>query len=204
MYIEMLEQGMARDTEKEQAYFRIVQSEGARLSRLITNVLELSKLEKKHRRPDLQAGRFDEVLKEVEGLMAESLRQAGFVLKCENGLTRPFRYDREVMVQVLINLIENSVKFGASSEAKAVTVRLREEGERVRLEVADTGPGIPARDVKKVFSDFYRAENAVTSAAGGTGIGLALVRRFVSLLGGRVSASNNAGPGCTIAIDLPR
>jgi len=58
--------------------------------------------------------------------------------------------------------------------------------------------------VKKVFSDFYRAENAVTSAAGGTGIGLALVRRFVSLLGGRVSASNNAGPGCTIAIDLPR
>ena len=204
MYIEMLEQGVARDTEKEQAYFRIVQSEGARLSRLITNVLELSKLEKKHRRPDLQAGRFDEVLKEVEGLMAEPLRQAGFVLKCENGLTRPFRYDREVMVQVLINLIENSVKFGASAAAKAITVRLREEGERVRLEVADSGPGIPARDVKKIFNEFYRAENAVTSAAGGTGIGLALVRRFVSLLGGRVSASNNAGPGCTIAIDLPR
>jgi len=204
MYIEMLEQGMARDTEREQAYFRIVQSEGARLSRLITNVLELSKLEKKHRRPDLQAGTFDEVLKDVEGLMAEPLRQAGFVLNCENSLTRPFRYDREIMVQVLINLIENSVKFGASSAVKAITVRLREEGERVRVEVADTGPGIPARDVKKIFNDFYRAENAVTSAAGGTGIGLALVKRFVSLLGGRVSASNNPGPGCTIAIDLPR
>jgi signal transduction histidine kinase len=204
MYIEMLEQGMARDTEREQAYFRIVQSEGARLSRLITNVLELSKLEKKHRRPDLQAGTFDEVLKDVEGLMAEPLRQAGFVLNCENSLTRPFRYDREIMVQVLINLIENSVKFGASSAVKAITVRLREEGERVRVEVADTGPGIPARDVKKIFNDFYRAENAVTSAAGGTGIGLALVKRFVSLLGGRVSASNNPGPGCTIGIDLPR
>jgi len=204
MYIEMLEQGMARDTEREQAYFRIVQSEGARLSRLITNVLELSKLEKKHRRPDLQAGTFDEVLKDVEGLMAEPLRQAGFVLNCENSLTRPFRYDREIMVQVLINLIENSVKFGASSAVKAIAVRLREEGDRVRVEVADTGPGIPARDVKKIFNDFYRAENAVTSAAGGTGIGLALVKRFVSLLGGRVSASNNPGPGCTIAIDLPR
>ena len=203
MYIEMLEQGMARDTEREQAYFRIVQSEGARLSRLITNVLELSKLEKKHRRPDLQAGTFDEVLKDVEGLMAEPLRQAGFVLNCENSLTRPFRYDREIMVQVLINLIENSVKFGASSAVKAIAVRLREEGERVRVEVADTGPGIPARDVKKIFNDFYRAENAVTSAVGGTGIGLALVKRFVRLLGGRVSASNNPGPGCTIAIDLP-
>ena len=204
MYIEMLEQGMARDTEREQAYFRIVQSEGARLSRLITNVLELSKLEKKHRRPDLQAGTFDEVLKDVEGLMAEPLRQAGFVLNCENSLTRPFRYDREIMVQVLINLIENSVKFGASSAVKAIAVRLREEGDRVRVEVADTGPGIPARDVKKIFNDFYRAENAVTSAAGGTGIGLALVKRFVSLLGGRVSASNNPGPGCTISLDLPR
>jgi len=204
MYIEMLEQGMARDTEREQAYFRIVQSEGARLSRLITNVLELSKLEKKHRRPDLQAGTFDEVLKDVEGLMAEPLRQAGFVLNCENSLTRPFRYDREIMVQVLINLIENSVKFGASSAVKAIAVRLREEGERVRVEVADSGPGIPARDVRKIFNDFYRAENAVTSAAGGTGIGLALVKRFVSLLGGRVSASNNLGPGCTISLDLPR
>jgi signal transduction histidine kinase len=108
------------------------------------------------------------------------------------------------MVQVLINLIENSVKFGASSKVKAITVRLREEGERVRVEVADTGPGIPGRDVKKIFNDFYRAENAVTSAAGGTGIGLALVKRFVSLLGGRVSASNNSGPGCTIVIELPR
>jgi len=204
MYIEMLEQGMARDAEREQAYFRIVQSEGARLSRLIANVLELSRLEKKHRRPDLQTGTFDEVLGDVESLMAEPLRQAGFVLNCENSLTRPFRYDREIMVQVLINLIENSVKFGVSSAVKAVTVRLREEGERVRIEVADTGPGIPDRDVKKIFNDFYRAENAVTSAAGGTGIGLALVKRFVSLLGGRVSASNNSGPGCTIALDLPR
>ncbi len=204
MYIEMLEQGMARDTQREQAYFRIVQSEGARLSRLIANVLELSKLEKRHRRIDLQTGAFDEVLKEVEGLMAEPIRQAGFVLTCENSLTRPFGYDREIMVQVLINLIENSLKFGAASAVKAVSVRLREEGERVRVEVADTGPGIPERDVKKIFNDFYRAENAVTSAAGGTGIGLALVKRFVSLLGGRVSAFNNPGPGCTIAIDLPR
>ena len=204
MYIEMLEQGMARDTEKEQTYFRILQSEGARLSRLIANVLELSKLEKKHRRPDLQTGMFEDVFKEIEELMAEPLKQAGFSLTCENGLARPFRYDREIMVQVLINLIENSVKFGASAEVKKISVRLREEGDRIRIEVVDTGPGIPSRDFKNIFNDFYRAENALTSAAGGTGIGLALVRRFVGLLGGRVSAHNNSGPGCTIAIDLPR
>ena len=204
MYIEMLEQGLARDPEREQEYFRILQSEGARLSRLITHVLELSKLEKKHRRPNLQIGTFDEVLEEVANLMAEALKQAGFTLRCENALVRPFRYDREVMVQILINLLENSIKFGKDADVKEIIIRLREEGKRVHVEVADTGPGIPGRDLKKVFNDFYRAENALTSASGGTGIGLALVKRFVTLLGGRVSASNNSGAGCTIRIELPR
>ncbi len=204
MYIEMLEQGMARDPEREQAYFRILQSEGARLTRLITNVLELAKLEKKHRRPSLQKGGFAEVLADVESLMQAALRQAGFRLEIENALTEPFDYDREIMVQVLINLIENSMKFGRSSPAKTITLRLREAGDRVRIEVADTGPGIPAGDLEKIFDDFYRAGDAVSSEAGGTGIGLALVRRFVGLLGGRVSAANNPGAGCTIRIELPR
>jgi signal transduction histidine kinase len=204
MYIEMLEQGMARDPEREQEYFRILQSEGARLTRLITNVLELSKLERKHRRPNLQPGRFAEVLADVEDLVQTPLRQAGFRLKTENALSRPFRYDREIMVQVLTNLIENSLKFGRSSPVKEITLRLSESGDYVRIEVADTGPGIPAGDLKKVFNDFYRAEHAVTSSAGGTGIGLALVRRFVTLLGGRVAAANNPGPGCRICIELPR
>jgi signal transduction histidine kinase len=204
MYIEMLEQGMARDPEREQEYFRILQSEGARLTRLIGNVLELSKLEKKHRRPNLQTGTFAEVIADVEGLLQTALQQAGFRLETENTLTEPFRYDPEIMVQVLINLIENSLKFGRSSPQKKITLRLGEAGGHVRIEVADTGPGIPAKDVQKVFNDFYRAGDAVTAAAGGTGIGLALVRRFVALLGGRVSAANNPGPGCTIHIELPR
>ena len=203
MYIEMLEQGIAQDPEREQEYFRVLEDEGARLSRLITNVLELSRLEKKHRRPNLQQGTFVEVLADVESLMQVALQQAGFRLRTENSLTRPFRYDREIMVQVLINLIENSLKFGRSSPSKAITIRLRESGDRIRIEVADTGPGIPAGDVKKIFSDFYRADNAVTAATGGTGIGLALVRRFVMLLGGRVWAANNPGSGCTVAIELP-
>jgi signal transduction histidine kinase len=203
MYIEMLEQGMARDPERERDYFRILQSEGARLSRLIGSVLELSRLEKRHRRPELRSGSFEDVLEEVRGLMEEGLRQGGFALTVENRLARPFRYDREIMVQVLINLVENSVKFGRSSPQKHIAIRLAEEGRRVRIELSDTGPGIPPADLKKVFHDFYRSKAAASGAAGGTGIGLALVRRFVALLGGEVSASNNPGPGCTFTIRLP-
>jgi signal transduction histidine kinase len=159
---------------------------------------------KEHRRPNLQAGDFSEVLSDVEDLMQTALQQPGFRLDIENALTGPFRYDREIMVQVLINLIENSLKFGRSAPVKRIAVRVGEAGDRVRIEVADTGPGIPAGDLKKIFNDFHRAGNAVTSAAGGTGIGLALVRRFVALLGGRVSAANNPEAGCTIRIELPR
>jgi signal transduction histidine kinase len=143
------------------------------------------------------------VIADVENLMQIPLQQAGFRLETENALSEPFLYDREIMVQVLINLIENSVKFGRSSSDKRITLRLRRAGDQVRIEVADSGPGIPQEDVKKVFNDFYRAGNAVTSAAGGTGIGLALVRRFVRLMGGRVSAANNPGLGCTVCIELP-
>ncbi len=154
-------------------------------------------------RPICGPADFDDVLAEVETLMGASLKQEGFAWKVDSRLSRPFRYDPEIMVQVLINLIENSVKFGKGLETKAITVRLRERGTRVVVEVSDTGPGIPRQDLKKVFNDFYRADNAVARAAGGTGIGLALVKRFVALSGGKVSAANNDGPGCTITIEFP-
>jgi signal transduction histidine kinase len=203
MYIEMIEQGMARDPEREQEYFRILESEGARLSRLITNVLELSKLEKQHRRPELRSGDFEDVIADVGRLMAEPLKQGGFELKWENLLSRPFGYDREIMVQVLANLIENSVKFGRTAPRREIRIRLKEEGRRVSIEVSDSGPGIPAGDLNKIFNDFYRSGDAAVRNVGGTGIGLALVRRFVALLGGAVAARNNPDQGCTFTIRLP-
>jgi len=73
----------------------------------------------------------------------------------------------------------------------------------MRISLADTGPGIPQKALKKVFEDFYRVDNELTRSTGGTGIGLALVNKFVKAMGGKVMAKNNAGPGCTITIFLP-
>ena len=203
MYIEMLEQGIARTPEREQEYYRIVDSEGARLSRLINNVLELSKLEQKQRHIDLQTGTFEDVINDVQAVMAEKIRQEGFVLNAEPGPIGPFRYDREVMIQVLINLIENSMKFGKGAAKREIGIRTRREEGGVEIMVSDTGPGIPRQDLKKVFDDFYRVENSLTRTTRGTGIGLALVKKFVRLMGGSVAAANNEGPGCTITITLP-
>ncbi len=203
MYIEMLEQGIARDQEREQEYFRIVGSETARLTRLINNVLEFSKLEKKQRHLDLQEGTVEEVLQEVKDIMHEKLRQEGFVLKVERAEIPPFKYDREVMVQVLINLIENSMKFGKGASVREITLRIWPEDDQMRISVSDTGPGIPRHALKKVFDDFYRVDSSLTRTTKGTGIGLALVKRFVMAMGGSIIATNNDGPGCTITISLP-
>ena len=203
MYIEMLEQGIAKSPDREQEYFRILDSEGARLSRLINNVLEMSKLERNQRHLNLQTGSLEEVVAEVETVMAEKLKQDGFSLIVQLGDIPPFKYDREVMIQVLINLIENSMKFGKNASEHDIHIRTRREGSYVKIMVSDTGPGIPRQALKKIFNDFYRVENSLTRTTRGTGIGLALVKKFVQLMGGTVTAANNSGPGCTLTISLP-
>ncbi len=203
MYVEMLEQGIATNPEREQEYFRILDSEGARLSRLINNVLELSKLEKSQRHINLQTGTFEDVIAETQAVMAEKLKQEGFTLSVTPGRLRPFKYDREVMIQVLINLIENSLKFGRSAPERMIDIQTVQETDGVKIMVSDTGPGIPRHALKKIFNDFYRVDNSLTRTTRGTGIGLALVKKFVHLMGGTVTAADNDGPGCTITIRLP-
>ena len=203
MYIEMLEQGIAKDTEREQEYFQIINSEGSRLSRLINNVLDLAKLEKKQRSLNLTQGTFEEVVTEVQTVMHAKLKQEGFTLKIVQEDIRPFNYDREAMIQVLINLIENSIKFCQSAVKKEITIRIDQDPNRVKIAVSDHGPGIPRHALKKVFDDFYRVDNALARKTRGTGIGLALVKKFIKLIGGDVTAENNPGGGCTITISLP-
>jgi len=203
MYVEMLEQGIAATPEREQNYLGIIGSESARLSRLINNVLELSRLEKKQRRMHLQPGHLGEVLAEVRAVMAPKLAQEGFELIVEADGLPAFAFDREALLQILINLVENSIKFGRTQAQRRIAISARVVQTEVRIAVTDTGPGIAKGALKKVFDDFYRADNALTRTTSGTGIGLALVRKLAQAMGGRVAATNNAGPGCTLTLSLP-
>jgi signal transduction histidine kinase len=203
MYSEMLEQGVAQNREREEEYFQVIGAESRRLSRLIEQVLEFSKLERKQRRFHLQEGTFDDVLSEVQQILQESLDRNGFVLNVEKAPSLRFRYDRDVMIQILVNVVGNSIKFGKNAPVREIAILVMSEGSHIRISVSDTGPGIPEKDLKKVFDDFYRGDHGISQATRGTGIGLALVKRYVTALGGSVHASNNDGAGCTISMSLP-
>jgi signal transduction histidine kinase len=203
MYVEMLAQGMAADPQRQKRYFRVLDTEIARLGRLINNVLELSRLEKNARPLTYGYGDLSEVIAKVETALGPQLKAAGFDFKIENRLKEPFAYDGEVLVQVLINLIENSLKFGRDGERKEICLTITRHKERVSLAVSDTGPGIPRGEVKRIFEDFYRAEDEMTRTTAGTGIGLALVKRFARAMAGQVTAHNNPTGGCTITLTLP-
>ncbi|MBT8329067.1 MAG: hypothetical protein KJN87_05130 [Desulfofustis sp.] len=203
MYIEMLEQGVASSPEKEQDYLAVLTRESGRLSILINNVLELAKLEKKTRQFNMQKNSISSVFSEIASTMEQNLKQEGFSLDIEAISGEDFVFDREVLIQILMNLIENSMKFGRDSEVKRITLWTEIRNGFVDITVSDTGPGIPRKELSKVFDDFYRVDNSLSKATGGTGLGLALVKKFVTAMGGRVLAANNEERGCAITISLP-
>ncbi len=203
MYIEMLEYGIAKNKERKKEYFRILNSESGRLSRLINNVLEFSKLEKKQRTFNLKTGFLVGVLEKLKDVLNEKMKQEGFQMIIQHKTESQFMYDREAMLQILINLVENSIKFGISSSDKVILITIRDTHNHVRIDVSDKGQGIPVKSLSKIFDDFYRAENSLTRTTGGTGIGLSLVKKYTEGMGGRVMAANNQDAGCTISLFFP-
>ncbi len=202
MYAEMLSEGMAVTKEREREYLGVVGAESARLSRLIENVLAFSRLEKKRLPIRMEPGGLSEVFDEVRSILGENLAREGFTLTVENKVTGPVDYDREAMVQIFLNLVENSAKFSRDSPERRITLFARPGKGFVEAGVSDTGPGIEPRDLKRIFREFYRSRRD-EAARRGTGIGLALVRRLAEAMGGTVSARNNPGAGCTVSVRLP-
>ena len=111
--------------------------------------------------------------------------------------------DREGMVQILRNLLENAVRHTEADGRIQVSVRVLEAEGMASIEVTDDGEGIPARSLPRIFERFYRADSSRARDFGGTGLGLAIVKHLVSAMGGEVSASSELGRGTTIGFTIP-
>ncbi|HVO25704.1 MAG TPA: HAMP domain-containing sensor histidine kinase [Candidatus Margulisiibacteriota bacterium] len=201
MYGEMLRDGMVPSEAKRDEYYRHITVESERLSRLINNVLEFSRLEKGTREMALVVGSIAPVVQEVADLLRPHLQAQGFELHVEIAADcPPVRFERDALMQVLWNLVDNAVKYSRDAADKRIELGCSHDGAGVTIRVRDHGPGVPARHLAKIFEPFYRGESELTRRNQGTGLGLALVRGLVERMGARVSGGNRADGGFEVKI----
>ncbi|HEU4455988.1 MAG TPA: ATP-binding protein, partial [Longimicrobium sp.] len=162
---------------------------------------DLARVEAGTRRAESEDVDLAALVESVGEAMRGAAEAKGLALEVEvDAAAGRARTDAGLVRQILSNLLGNALKF---TDAGAVRVRARRDGERVVIEVADTGPGIAPEHQEKVFEAFFQVDPSTTRREGGTGLGLALSREFAALLGGEVTLHCAPGEGSTFALILP-
>jgi len=204
MYGEMLRDGLVPSEAKRSEYYGTISDESERLSRLIDNVLEFSRLERGRRELNLRAGAVAPVLEEAARKLRAHAEREGMALALavEPGLPS-IRFDRDALLQVLFNLVDNAMKYHAGSGRREVVLEARRRDGLVEVAVRDHGPGVGARHLSRIFEPFYRGEDELTRSAQGTGIGLALVKELAERMGAAVRGSNAEGGGFRVCLAFP-
>ena len=203
MYGEMLREGWAPEG-KRQAYYSFIHDEAERLTRLINNVLNLARMTRNELHVELRGVTVAQLMDLLHSKLGSVVSHAGrrYELNIEAGLAeRVVMVDLDCFTQVFLNLIDNALKFTSGEQALQVSVR-RDAERGIEFAVRDFGPGIPKDQLERIFALFYRGENALTRATAGTGIGLALVKRLVEVMHGRIAVVNRQ-PGAEFRVLLP-
>jgi two-component system phosphate regulon sensor histidine kinase PhoR len=198
---ETLQSGALDDRTAANRFLDIIERNAQRLQSLVEDMLELSKLESnefklKRERVDLQR-----VVPIVLALFRERAEKKGVRLSAELGMALPpVEGDSRALEHVLSNLVDNAVKYCPSGSR--ILVSAAEDEGRVRLVVSDTGPGIAAEHLTRVFERFYRVDAGRSRELGGTGLGLSIVKHMVETMRGRVSVESAVGKGSTFTVSL--
>jgi len=199
-YAETLLEGGLDDTEHREEFVRSMRDGAMRLQALVEDLLALAELE----RPDAALRREPLDLRVLAAEHVDHVRgaaeRAGLELVLEPGPRVKLSGDRVRLGQVLANLLDNAVKY---TERGSVRVAVGVANGRAWCEVRDTGPGIPARDLPRVFERFYRVDKARSREKGGTGLGLSIVKHALAQHGGEVSVVSRVGVGTTFRFEVP-
>ncbi|MBN8468252.1 PAS domain-containing protein [Corallococcus exiguus] len=179
----------------------LVQRNSQRLHKLVNSLLDFSRLEAGRMRATFEPTDLGPLTAGIASAFDSLVKRAGLGLQVDcPSLSTPVWVDRDLWEKVVLNLLSNAFKFTFQG---TLTVRLRERDGRVELSVSDTGTGIPAHELLRVFDRFHRVEGAKGRSHEGSGIGLALVRELVELHGGQVSVESALGRGSTFTVSLP-
>jgi signal transduction histidine kinase len=202
LYAETLELGRLTAKEKYQEYFRIIREESERLSALINNILDFSRIEAGRKEYEFKETDLPELVRSTLDSYRFQIEQNGFAF--EENISRdipPVNVDREAIARSLLNLVNNALKY--SKDQKFIGVSLYRANGSVKLEVRDKGIGIPPAEQEKIFEKFYRCGDPLVHNIKGSGLGLSLVRHIVRAHGGNVLVKSAPDKGSIFTIELP-
>jgi signal transduction histidine kinase len=202
MYGEVLMEGWVEE-EKKEGYYQQIHDESERLSRLIQNVLTLAELERSEWQINLTAIQPVEFVSQITERLSNQVKRAGFEFETvTEGEVNPIQVDTDALTQILINLIDNAIKFSKDAETQKIVLTVSQLGDDCYIRVRDFGPGIPSRKLKSIFEKFYRIDNEMTRTTRGTGIGLSLVKMLADAMGAHVDVANRQ-PGTEFSLRFP-
>ncbi len=202
MYSEMLEKNWVKSEDKFEEYYRNMRQESERLSRLIENVLDFSRIQRGQKKYTFKAGDINKCIADVVEMMKPYAAQNGFSIKTEPGQLGQTVFDSDAVAQIVINLLDNAIKYASNAKEKIIIVRSRRDKQFILIEIEDHGPGVPNRQRKKIFEQFYRFGAEATRETAGTGLGLALVKKFAQAHNGYVEILGAKPTGAIFKVAL--
>ncbi len=205
LYLDMLNSGLVTEEKQRDEYVKTLSGEADRLHRLIGNVLDFARLEKTRPTVEHQPVVVAELLQHVQRTWQERCAASGKNLQITCGVDAgaSVNTDRNLIEQILGNLIDNARKYSQDAADSAIFLRAIREGSQLVIEVEDRGPGVTKRERCAIFRPFRRGRDADVKA-GGVGLGLALASRWASMIGGRLSVKPGAeNVGACFRLELP-
>lgn len=200
-YIEALQDGAWKDEEIAPRFLSVIGDETDRMIRLVNDLLQLSKMDKKEYNFHIEEVEFIEFFnKIIDRFEMSKSDEIHFVRNLQAGPAY-VQIDKDKMTQVIDNIISNALKY--SPEGGTITFRCWKQAKKLRVSISDEGVGIPKANLPKIFDRFYRVDRARSRQLGGTGLGLAIAKEIVHGHGGDIWAESEWGKGTTISFTLP-
>ena len=201
--VETLLGGAMRDETEAKEFLEMILSHSVRLNNIVNDLLVLSKIESEEIKMDIAPADIKSIVGNVVKLLAENIGSKKQKIKIDipDGLPS-IPADEKKLEQVFLNLLDNAVKF--TPENGEIAVRAEDAKDAVKIEISDTGIGIPAEHIGRIFERFYRVDTARSREMGGTGLGLSIVKHIVNLHKGRITVESRLGKGSTFTVFLLR